>query len=444
MAALPPAVGSLVGIGADSDPNVPAWATRLREAAYTTPSGTRIKFKYVVIRRTGTKRGTVWEFSGVNDAYIQPKGFGPRRYPLRCIFSGADHDLVAKAFEAGLYESGHGTLEHPRFADIDVVPFGDIDLREDLVFARNQSIVEVTFWTSLKEIYPSAAGNPKSEIESALGDFDVEAAQEFDGGTDLATAAARASTKSTIQALLREVSSALTAVSEATSSARQEFSGGLDVVNEGIDTLIGQPVLLAQQLANLTRSPGRALAGIQSRLDGYGRLLDSLIGSQAGSVSSAVEVTQAGLVRKQRNDLQVAQLLAMNAIGGMVVSVLEHDFATRPEVLEAAATITEHFEAMVDWRDQAFRATGMNDDGQAYQALQHAVALTAGFLVEVSFTTVREQRITLDRARTIVDLCAELYGSVDDKLDLLIASNDLTGDEILELPRGRTIAYYPQ
>ena len=40
------------------------------------------------------------------------------------------------------------------------------------------------------------------------------------------------------------------------------------------------------------------------------------------------------------------------------------------------------------------------------------------------------------------DLDAELYGSVDDRLDFLIESNGLTGSEILELPRGRAIVYY--
>ena len=52
------------------------------------------------------------------------------------------------------------------------------------------------------------------------------------------------------------------------------------------------------------------------------------------------------------------------------------------------------------------------------------------------------RRVVLDRNRTIIDLAAELYGSVDDQLDFLINSNNLTGSEILELPRGREIVYY--
>jgi len=70
------------------------------------------------------------------------------------------------------------------------------------------------------------------------------------------------------------------------------------------------------------------------------------------------------------------------------------------------------------------------------------VALTAGFLVEISFNLKQERRIILTRNRSIIDLVAELYGTVDDQLDFLISSNDLSGSEILEVPKGREIVYY--
>lgn len=440
MSFLPPGLGSL--LGAESPET---WEKRLREAAYTSPGGTRIKFLFVDVSRVGTKRGTAFEFSEVDGAYVQQKGNGPRRYPLRCLFSGPQCDLEATAFEAAIYEDGVGHLEHPRYGAFDVVPFGDVNRRDDLVTAANQAVVEATFWVSLADVYPSAQGHPRSEIETALGDFDVVAAQEFAAGTDLAKAAARASTASTIRALLREVSAALSTAADATASVRQGFADAQNEINLGMDVLIGQPLLLARQMADLVRAPARALAGIQSRLEGYGLLLDTLIASPAGRVGAGQVVTQSGLRLKRKNDLQVAQHLAMNSVGGMVQSALSHTFVTRPAVIEAAANISEQFETLVAWREQAYLEAGEHDDGGAYQRLRQAVALTAGFLVEASFTTARERRVTLDRPRTIIDLSAELYGAVDGAmLDLLITSNKLTGSEILELPRGRTIAYYPR
>jgi hypothetical protein len=82
------------------------------------------------------------------------------------------------------------------------------------------------------------------------------------------------------------------------------------------------------------------------------------------------------------------------------------------------------------------------DTGETYQALQQATATATGFLVELSFTLTQERRIVLDEARTIIDLVAELYGSVDDQLDFFISTNDLSGDEFTELPAGREVVYY--
>jgi hypothetical protein len=62
--------------------------------------------------------------------------------------------------------------------------------------------------------------------------------------------------------------------------------------------------------------------------------------------------------------------------------------------------------------------------------------------VYISFSLRQEFMITLQRPRTVIDLCAELYGSVDDYLDFFITSNNLTGDDIMELQRGKEIKYY--
>jgi len=82
------------------------------------------------------------------------------------------------------------------------------------------------------------------------------------------------------------------------------------------------------------------------------------------------------------------------------------------------------------------------DTGAGYQALQSAAALVSGYLVETSFSLATERNIVMTEPRTIIDLAAEIYGAVDERLDFLINTNSLTGSEILELPRGRVIRYY--
>ena len=82
------------------------------------------------------------------------------------------------------------------------------------------------------------------------------------------------------------------------------------------------------------------------------------------------------------------------------------------------------------------------DTGETYTALQNSTALAIGFLVELSFTLAQERRFILTRPRSLIDLVAELYGEVDAQLDFFIDTNDLSGDEITELPAGREIIHY--
>lgn len=441
------------------------WQDRVREGAYTSPSGTRIRFDFEDVARGFAKRAAIFSFPGVDGVYVQQNGNTHRRYPIRAFFWGPQHDLIATAFEAALLEDGIGKLQHPLYGTINVVPVGEIDRRDDLKTAANQTVIECTFWTTLGAVYPDAASDPQSEILAAIAGFDVAAAQQFGDVTDLASAVQRANLKSTIKKFLREVSAAMEGVSDSVASVRREFADIQSLVNFGIDVLIGQPLLLAQQVGNLIKAPGRALTGIQSRLDGYAsfaaRILTSFQGNPAGALTAGAVLSQR--LTRTSNDFHASDLFAMQAVAGSVVSVVADpvdddgtpvtgpQFKTRPEAIAAAEDVVQQLDAVRAWRDLGFRALELTgqvgafqvDEGSSYQALQKAVGLTTGFLVQVSFSLAAERIITLDRPRTIIDLCAELYGAVDSRLDFLIASNDLTGEEILEVPRGARIRYYP-
>ena len=441
------------------------WQDRLRQAAYTGPSGTRLRFDYEDVSREYEARGTVFDFPGVNESYVQRTGFASRKYPLRCIFWGDDHDRFATAFEALLLENGVGKLEHPMYGTVDVVPFGTITRNDSLKTAANQTIIELTFWSTLRAIYPEARSDPQNEIKAALNGFNAAKAQEFADKMNLVGAVNKARAKATIRNLLQGISSGLEGISDTVTSISETMRTVQSDINFGMDVLIGQPLLLAQQIINLTTLPARAIAGIESRLEQYGLLLDRIIESSAGSPAEQV-ATSVSLLQSQTNianDFHSSDLVAMTCVSAAVLAAastpvnsngsLVFDspvFTTKPQAMRAAEAILEMSDEAVVWRDlgfealQTFDSIGPNqiDFGESYQALQEAVALAAGYLVQVSFQVIPERRLILDRARTIVDVAAEVYGAVDSRLDFLINSNDLTGSEILELPAGKTIVYY--
>lgn len=438
--------------------------TRLREAAVTSPSGTRIKFIYEDVSREYNLRGTVFEFPGVDEAFVMRTGNGPRRYPLRCIFTGRDCDLQAAAFEAAILEPGISRLEHPRHGPVSVVPFGDVGRRDDLKTSVNESIVEVTFWTTLDAIYPTNDAHPQSEILSAIAGFNVAASQRFAAAVNLSSAVNRAASKATIRGMLKNVGAALDNVSSSVASVRRSFGEATATINQSMDVLIGKPLVLAQQISQLIQAPARALTGLESRLDGYGTMAEGIFGSTAGRPAERINSTSSLLSRRHQvaNDFHSSDLFALSAVAGSVIAVtafpVDDDgrvvrgpiFSTRPQATAAAAAVIEQLQAVVEWRDAGFAALGtlaavggdQIDTGEAYQAIHRAAGLAAGMLVQTSFALVPEKSITLDRARTIIDVAAQVYGSVDSRLDFLIETNKLTGSEILELPRGKKILYY--
>lgn len=412
-----------------------AWNDRLREAAYTSPSGVRLTFTYENVSKTVEKKTTAFEFPDANGTFVQDLGHAGRRYPMRLFFWGDDHDLEAKAFESSLLETGEGKLEHPLYGTVNVVPFGEIKTRDDLKTGANQSIMEVTFWSTIGLVYPTVQQDPAAAVLTAVDEYNDAVSQEFEDVTSLDSAVEQATFKNTYQSLLDSAQSNLQAIADVQENVQSQFNAIVDSINQGIDILVSTPLTLAFQTVQMIQSPARALTNIEARLSAYSDLANSLITGDGAVVSP-------GLDSSISNDFHTNDLYVSTYVTGSVVSVLNNQFATKTEALEAAEAILQQLNDVTNWRDDNFESLGEVDAGSSYQKLQESVALTAGFLVKISFSLKQEFRVVLTRDRTIVDLAAELYGSVDDQLDFLISSNNLSGSEILEVPKGREIVYY--
>lgn len=417
-----------------------SWEDRVSEGAYTSPEGFRFTYKFEDVSREIDLRTAVFQFPGVDGAYGQPNGTGARRYPLRCYFTGDSCDLAATEFELALCEKGHGRLEHPMYGAFDAVPMGTITRRDDLKTAANQSIVEVTFLATLPAIYPNGAPSARNELNAALLAFDLASTEEYAEQVDDSSAAARAVTKSSTRDFVRIVADSLATAASTVAAADQAFRDAQSALNYGIDLLIGQPLDLAQQVQNLVQAPARALVGVELRLQAYRALAQRIFSRTQLKTFSSLPL--AALQLRLSNNFRSADLFAQQALAGSLRSTYETTYDNKPAALNSAAALLDQHGELIAWRDGGLRTLALPDPGRAQEAMWHASARAVASLIEASFSLAVERRVVLDRPRTIIDLCGELYGAVDSRLDMLIATNDLTGAEILELPRGKTIAYY--
>lgn len=419
-----------------------AWQDRLREASFQSAGGTSQAFDFEDVSRELDLRGTAYDFPDADGTYVQRMRNSGRRYPLRMFFWGNDYDLQAAAFEALLLEPGIGRLTHPAYGVVDVVPFGALTRRDDLVSEANQAILEVTFWETTGLIYPTAQGDPSAAVSASIEAYNVSAADELLDSLGLGTAAERVSFRNEFMSLYGTATATLDDVVGTVGAISSQYNAISTSIETGIDSLVRTPATLARQLTLLLQSPGRVQTSIAQRLGAFGSLLSAVTALLPGSRSND---------SRQANTFHARDLYASTYVTGSVVSVVNTRFETKTDAVAAADVILGQLDQLVAWRDEGFAllveadpavSVSTADTGAAYQAVLESVALAAGFLVEISFTLKQERRIVLGSARTVIDLAAELYGAVDSELDFLIETNALTGSEILELPRGREIVYY--
>jgi len=401
-----------------------AWQDRLRDAAYTSPSGQRLTFDYDATSEVFEQLGGAFNFPDAKGTFVQPLGASGRRYPLRLILWGADYDQAAASWMDALQEAGVGTLEHPAYGRKTVVPTGSVTRRDEFVRGANQAVIEVSFFETTGLAYPSpqSLDDTAAKVEAAS----VAQAQTLAASGVLDSASDRADFLSRYESALGAASGALKPITEAVASAQRQFTAIESSINRGIDVLIRDPLTLAYQTQQLIKTPARIAASAGARLDAYGDFLSGLVGTTP----------------PRKTALYNTDMYATATLTATALATTTTEYTKRPEAIEAAELILEQAEAVAAWRDDNFAALGEIDDGGVWQSLQDLVASTAGALVQRSFTLASERRVVLTSDRSIIDLTFELYGTVDDKLDALINDNDLSGDEIIEIKRGREVVYY--
>lgn len=398
-----------------------SWTDRTKDAAYTTPSGVRFEFPYLNADREFDKQTSAYNFPDVKGTYIQDLNSTDKRYPMRVIFFGEDHDLQSIAFEKGLREVGKGKLDHPRDGVLDVVPFGTIKFREDLVFNANQTIVEVEFWQTTLTLFPQGSTDQSSAILSSSASLDSSIASGFSESLVLDTAIDRVAARDLFDKSVGFLKQSL-AVS---GSVKNEFNTVFQSISAGIDDFDSETLAIQSQ----------ALFALSAAADIKNTVK---LESFAGAVNQFAD----GRVKDSFNAFKNNELQAVNAINATIKSSVNNKFTIRSEAVYAAEAIIAQFDKVNSWAEDNYSSFTQVDTGESYKDLQEAVYLAASYLVSISFSLLQERVIVLSRNRSVVDLVGELYNDVDSKLDFFIQTNDLSGDEFIEIEAGREIVYY--
>ena len=420
------------------------WRFRLTEAAITTPDNEVYFFGFGDVEKEVVKKTSTYQFSDTDGALVQDFGLGIVNLPLTIFFSGPTYDLTAADFEKSVSLRGVCVLDHPVYGTKNVV-ITQFTRRDNLRSAANQAVFVITITETIVDLTPDELINTKISIDALQADYIDINAQSFADGFNVNFIDDLLSAKDRILSTIDSIKDTFTNLVKTIDEINNSFNEISDFINDNIDFLLGAPLLLAASVQRLIKAPARVRASAKARMNGYLKEYDKLLG--AVSKENTVDA------KNQRQEKQLILTATLSAIAevNLHADTDGEGFLTKNDAILNAQQLAALYEEAQDVLDTE-QENSVSDElekrftvsDSVTQSIKKIMSETSKNLVRISFSLNQERILIVDKLdENIISLCYELYGTTQNEtLDFFINTNKLTGDEIINIPKGREIKYY--
>lgn len=407
----------------------PAWIGRLKEAKYISLSGVEFDFLYLDLSSYVQIKSSSFTNVDGDGAYIQHNGLGGMRFPMLMVFSGSDNDDKARTALTALTERGEGTLFHPVFGRIDVVPTGEIEQINAFVTAANQTSLSVELLETTGLLIDNSPSFP-----SVLDAYLENSANVFNDNFVLEDIAEEVSAKNKFLERVGQIKNTLEKVSAGVTKTQADLDDSFDSINSTIDVMIKDPLMLARQVQNLILSPARELSLIKDKIQAYYNLALDILG-----ITPKSDLYD----NNSKNDFLIDSLISGAVISAIAQVTQNNDFELKKELVDAQDKISGLTSDYITWSDSGSAIVGASNNSSDWQDLYDVSYLTIASITKQITEAKTEIRITTDVERATASWCFELYGSIkNDYLWYFQKTNNWGGDEILTLPAMTELVYY--
>ncbi len=400
-----------------------AWTDRIRDADYTSQSGTVTKFDFEVINNTPAKKTSFYTFGNTPGAFGQNFGLGARTFAIRAFITGADYDTTADAFSTSLEEAGTGFFTHPLQGRKTVIAT-TIARRDDLVKEAGQAVFELTFVETLTNLFPTPSASQSDLVSSSISSYDTAAPISFNDSITLETSSETANFETKYDNALNATLELLSRTMS--SDVLRNFEGSISGIKNGLSALTDAGEL--NELASQT------IASIRFATD---------LNDLSDLTSSLLQTTTQTVDNEDVNNKTINKLFSFSSVITMANSTLDTTFKNRGEAIDAAVFLEGQQSSVTTWNFEQNELIGAVNADNSYSPFFNTVTRESGRLVADTFDLPIEQFIVLDKARSVIDLTSELYDSSDSSLvNNVIYENNLIGEEVITVPAGKTIRFY--
>lgn len=400
---------------------------RLRTGRYQSPSGREFTFEFRQVSRSGDKKSAIHEAPDQDDAPVQDLGNAALRYPFEILFSGPDYDQVADAFFEALGEKGPGLLLHPRWGDIPVLPLSRTQT-EGFVNGMRRAVFVVEFVRVPDVQFLASTGQAEGEISAQAQAAADEGAVDIGADIMPEDAAGAERVKGSLTESLADFKANMAQALSASQEIQDDFEAASREFEANLDTLILDPITLAQEWLSIIRTPARVVTSLTAKINGYGATISTLSGILLSTGSQTAEAAN-----------QFLQLFSF--LLGTSESAIAGNITDREEAATLADTVRGLYDTVLTATESSEAVTGYVAPQSSLAQARNLIQITSDLLLQRSFSLQLQRRIVLARDRTPLDLSFEIYGDIE-RMDELIEQNKLGDDEIFMIPRGREIVYY--
>jgi hypothetical protein len=478
----------------------------LLEAKYTSPSGKEFIFLWEKVSKKIQLKTGIFTYPDKDGAHVQHQGGGPTSFPFQCIFNGEGPIKNADDFEAALLERDTAELQHPLYGIRKVIPTGDIQRDDDYVNTLNETHVTVTFTETLTDEEPAKLeAVTADEIENDFDEFSESAAADFSESITIESINEEIEIQAILNSeadMLNDNLSGLVSSADSLSSdfgfgvpaidsvtgkskfadfvtSMQELKNNIKSFLNKTENLVQKSLDIARLTLNLMKMPSRMIINITEKIKGYSRLIAQIVNQfkndpygtnkiknafastrlvLCGAVASVSSGAALSIANSAARDVALASAGsgggvagsapgAGGAAGGGAVAGTGASVSgvlTREAAVAVAVQLKSMLQDIQDFEDIKIKKnTFIDSNASSYLLMVQLINKSIQLILTSCFALPMKRTIKLDRDRNFIELCAELYGTVDDGyLDRFIIENNLNIDELEIMPMGREVTYY--
>lgn len=398
------------------------------------------------------KKSTTKKITDSNDTFSD-LGMAGRDCTLDFLFIGEKHDTESKAFETALCETGKSRLLFD-FEDELTVNVLDFTVKKGLITNVNSTVISVNFHETSKTTYPKSKKSGAKAVKQSVEKTNTITAQSLaDSVENVKNDTGRMQKfMASYSKMLNNVSSALSTANNISLNSIMTDIMGQNVMSNAF-TMTSQLQIVMSKAANLAMKVRGATSDFSlSSFISSATGTSSIFGAWQTLIASLMTAsTPTGSTNYQKSDIDnilINDVTASSAITAIAGNLVDLDFETRKDAVEAAKNLSDLEEIWTDFvEDKINQITDLNDTIIRDSGLNDVVSDACGDIINKSYELKVEKTIILSEDKTVIELAMENYPekfeeNPDETIRYLITSNNLSDDEFFLLKRGSEVKIY--